>query len=1114
MAIDNKLLKIEREAHKLVRLSQITAEAAVKLELNETDYFVRNNAGDIVFQKLDAGRKERKEVNLKASELDELKPDGAPHTVESKSTIEFNEDGTIKVKEASFGNLFPQAEVDQMIQNIETYTDCETIEQMIEDYGKVLEDQVKAAVPEISNLAAINGLLSLPSDPLKILSWARKVVNTFFGPYTMALIDLAVQLAMFTSSLAQLASAAMQARRNLEACAIELYEEANDKILDKIDGTLNRAFGDYDDVMDKLEEAQSAISRVTGKPKRFLPKREGLTLGEGITQNARSKLNPAERKSYEDKRQAERDDLVAQLDSFKELAVSNTAIASFKSDLAAYQAVPLGQDPNTGGDLASAASAMGAALGLPPLGTAVPGTVQITTSDATFTFQNGVMVQATGTNSDTGIGISTASVTSLPSTYAFIGTEWDGTIPAHVELITRLDGYGSPIIGSLPHGDVGPFGNPPVATEYTKKWPIPNDLKILSAKFNLRNDRAGFGSGAFQFTSGATDQSQWRNAGTVNTALIYWFSATPGGAPMTDVHGNPVVKGGAIETDIRFVQGYDASLVSGGGMIGVKGTFGTRDVFESHWKTGKTFVPITERVDGQIYNKLGEEPTASYEPLYADTGQDRHVMFPIITKTYFFNTALVEATAGDTYVATGTIPGASDLVQYIPSEAKTGADYQAHLDNVSNQCRVMRATISGDVDLPLSSPPLSEIEENRTEVVFEGSNVSGAPNDRPYRLGVGGFLEETNLRTDSANNLYIAYDGATRDSRGLYSPTENNMDSFIGATWDGTFANTTQLITNWKYTDGTDVLSAAGRANTDIGFASETPLLFGSSSAITTPSSSSIKPRKYPIPTNGKISTSEFSFGWASYRTGLTFKPDGRFSQYHAAIWRDTQRSGAEANFDRQYASKFNMEWTLPADNLSHAWYDLGLMPVAWMSDVPGGSPRTLVDGTSGLVVKLDQTGGLYKAQTLSDDTGLFSTAASGMGRTGNRTVIDAEAATFPIVQKTFFLNVAVVSANTATSLVASGTAPTANQLISWSVSDPALGYTGTNDQHLTFTLLQRTFSNNGELDDIVFKETAPDAQNKQHYFNITPFVEIAPGALPGSSPPDSVWPKGFDYTP
>jgi hypothetical protein len=116
-------------------------------------------------------------------------------------------------------------------------------------------------------------------------------------------------------------------------------------------------------------------------------------------------------------------------------------------------------------------------------------------------------------------------------------------------------------------------------------------------------------------------------------------------------------------------------------------------------------------------------------------------------------------------------------------------------------------------------------------------------------------------------------------------------------------------------------------------------------------------------------------------------------------------------------------------------------MPVAWMSDTPGGSPKTLVDGSTGKVIKLEKTGATYKGQQL-----LSTTKSQGSDR-----------ATLPIVQKKYFLNVAVVSANTATTIVAAGTAPTANQLISWSVSDAALGYTGNAEQFLKFELGSRT---------------------------------------------------------
>ena len=913
MAIQNKLLMIERELQDVVRLSEIAAQTAVKLDLNETDYTVRNNAGAIVFQKLNAGRKEREEVNLKASELDLSKPDEAPHTVESKSTIEFKEDGTIDFGDTGFGELFPTAEVEALVYNIETYTDCENIKQMIKDHTKVLEDQLKAAAPEIANLAALNGLLSLPSDPLKILSWARKVVNTFFGPYTMALIDLAIQLAMFASALARLAGAVSAAEQNLKLCAIEIYDDAVTSILDEIDGTLNTVFQDVDDVMDKIDDAQTQISQVTGSTKRFLPSREGLTLGENITQNARSKLTE-------------------QVNEQVNKAFPAGSVNLFKSDLSTYAAIPLDQDPKAQADSDAAANAMNEALGLPPIGSAVPGNIEVVIDGATFTFRNGIMVQATGTNSGTGTGISTNSQTSTPSMSAFVGTEWDGSIPAHVELVGDLEryGYGPGDIG-ITHGDVGPYGTPSFLQFPTQKWDIPNDLKVVSAKFNIRNDRV-FGRGTIEFVPGSGHNNLWTEAQFAVTPVmfLYWLSATPGGTPLTNSYGTAIVKGDSVEDAIRFVQAYDLSLLKDDaqGQIGVTGG-----------------------------ERSGDVSLREFRPVYATATEDTNsVLLPVATKTFFFNTALVSSADGTNYVANGTVPtSASDLAQWVPDQTKfsNNEDYQYYVNNSSQQLRVVSGTMSGATHHTLTE-----------------------------------YLRETFIRKDSANTIY--------------NGTDTTMESFIGSTWNGSYANTTQLITGWQYTDGTSV-----GANTNIGFVSDTPI---SSAA-----------RKYPIPTNGKISTSDFSVGWGG--------ADSTDSDFDYTYY-----------YDRNNSS-FDITWSAPDDNLSRAWYDLDLMPVAWMSDTPGGSPKTLVDGSTGKVIKLEQTGATYKGQQL------LSTTKS----------LGADRATLPIVQKTFFLNVAVVSANTATSLVSSGTAPVANQCISWSVSDPALGYTGSGDQHLKFELGSRT---------------------------------------------------------
>ena len=344
MGIQNKLLKIERDAQQFVRLSEMGAQTLVKLDLNYTDLIIRDNKGVEQARYENASRDDRRRANDEASFLDkEANPEGAPHTIEAKSAITFKEDGTLDFGDTGLGDVFPTAEIEALIYDIETYTDCENIKQMIKDHTKVLEDQLKAHAPEIANLATLNSLLSLPSDPLKILSWARKVVNTFFGPYTMALIDLATQLALFASALARLAGAVIAAEQNLKLCAISIVDDATTAILDEIDSTLNTVFADVDNVMDKIEDAQTQISQITGSDKRFLPTREGLTLGESITQNARSKLTE-------------------KLNEQVNKAFPAGSVDSFKSDLATYAAKPFDEDAQAQADLNAAASSMGTSL--------------------------------------------------------------------------------------------------------------------------------------------------------------------------------------------------------------------------------------------------------------------------------------------------------------------------------------------------------------------------------------------------------------------------------------------------------------------------------------------------------------------------------------------------------------------------------------------------------------------------------------------------------------------------------------------------------------------------------------------------------------------------------
>ena len=67
MAIQNKLLKIERDAQKFVRLSELGAQTLVKLDLNYTDLIIRDNKGVEQARYENATRDDRRRANDEAS---------------------------------------------------------------------------------------------------------------------------------------------------------------------------------------------------------------------------------------------------------------------------------------------------------------------------------------------------------------------------------------------------------------------------------------------------------------------------------------------------------------------------------------------------------------------------------------------------------------------------------------------------------------------------------------------------------------------------------------------------------------------------------------------------------------------------------------------------------------------------------------------------------------------------------------------------------------------------------------------------------------------------------------------------------------------------------------
>jgi len=526
----------------------------------------------------------------------------------------------------------------------------------------------------------------------------------------------------------------------------------------------------------------------------------------------------------------------------------------------------------------------------------------------------------------------------------FIGEEWDGTVPKHVRFIDGFSGFGYG--GDKSYGnEIGPYAPDNWMSGITKLWKIPNQGKIECAKFTLREDRI-IGGGRFVFEDGNGQTDHWRTTVGANgpTQLIHWFSDTPGGPPRTNAYGKPIVKAGSVGTVVPFSQAYDYSFITGEGPASLK---------IGNW-------------DGTGEFATGVSNNLRYFTSYAD---DFNVLFPVVSKTYFYNVALVSNSAY--WEAAGEAPGPGDLVTYVPDPSfwTDPEDYEYISGSLGLQGRIVNGSLFAS-------------RETTVEM----------------------FLRATNIRTFSDSTESIVYIGK-----------DDTTEQFIGSSKES-YPSYTEQITKWKYKDDTPV-ERGGRSSPDIGFDSSVPI------------QGTWRPpylsRKFPIPTNGKIAVAQFSLGHRSV--------DGtdNDSQY---IYRWDKNN-----------SKFSLAWTGPEDPLSNAVYDLDLMPIAWMSSEPGGEPQTLVDGVTGKVVRLNCTSSGFSSEY--DGQQLLSTTESFPGDRG----------TFPIIRKNYFLNVAVVSTSTADTLVASGTAPSPEQCESWSVTDPALGYTGNDEQFLLFDLTERT---------------------------------------------------------
>lgn len=136
---------------------------------------------------------------------------------------------------------------------------CERLELIVEEHVKGVTDIIKEKAAEISALMSNYApILSVPSNPLKIISWAKKVVSGVAGPAVAAAIELAIDIAQLAGAIAGLAAAAASAASRLANCITNLVfdtlQTLKDTLLENAVKLYDQALGIYESLKDQALE--------------------------------------------------------------------------------------------------------------------------------------------------------------------------------------------------------------------------------------------------------------------------------------------------------------------------------------------------------------------------------------------------------------------------------------------------------------------------------------------------------------------------------------------------------------------------------------------------------------------------------------------------------------------------------------------------------------------------------------------------------------------------------------------------------------------------------------------------------------------------------------------
>lgn len=125
--------------------------------------------------------------------------------------------------------------INSLADQVNNATNCDSIQLFVDQHVAAVTNLINSQVQSISSITSQwAGLVSLPSDPLQILSWASKVVGGPIAAQVALIAQTAIEMAQTAAALANLAGAVANAASKLTNCLEDAIIGTMDDIINDL----------------------------------------------------------------------------------------------------------------------------------------------------------------------------------------------------------------------------------------------------------------------------------------------------------------------------------------------------------------------------------------------------------------------------------------------------------------------------------------------------------------------------------------------------------------------------------------------------------------------------------------------------------------------------------------------------------------------------------------------------------------------------------------------------------------------------------------------------------------------------------------------------------------